>query len=83
MCDNQRICSSSTSEWADDDRWQKAVASLKEEGLIRAFGVGINRWQPANVLKALKTNLNDSVQVVYNVLENDPEDELFPECETS
>ena len=67
-----------TDEWADDDRWQKAVASLKGEGLIRAFGISINRWQPANVLKALETDLIDSVQVVYNVFDQSPEDELFP-----
>lgn len=69
-----------TDEWADDDRWQRAVSSLKEEGLIRAFGISINRWQPANVLKALATGLIDSVQVVYNVFDQSPEDELFPEC---
>ena len=70
-----------TDEWAEDDRWQKAVESLKSEGLIRAFGISINRWQPANVLKALATDLVDSVQVVYNIFDQNPEDELFPECE--
>jgi aryl-alcohol dehydrogenase-like predicted oxidoreductase len=69
-----------TDEWADDERWQRAVSSLKEEGLIRAFGISINRWEPANVLKALATDLIDSVQVVYNVFDQNPEDELFPEC---
>jgi aryl-alcohol dehydrogenase-like predicted oxidoreductase len=69
-----------TDEWAEDERWQRAVSSLKEEGLIRAFGISINRWEPANVLKALATDLIDSVQVVYNVFDQNPEDELFPEC---
>jgi aryl-alcohol dehydrogenase-like predicted oxidoreductase len=69
-----------TDEWAEDERWQRAVQSLKEEGLIRAFGISINRWQPANVLAALATDLIDSVQVVYNVFDQSPEDELFPEC---
>jgi aryl-alcohol dehydrogenase-like predicted oxidoreductase len=69
-----------TDEWAEDERWQRAVSSLKEEGLIRAFGISINRWQPANVLKALATDLIDSVQVVYNIFDQSPEDELFPEC---
>lgn len=66
--------------WADDDRWQKAVSSLKTEGLVRAFGISINRWQPANVLRALDTGLIDAVQVVYNVFDQNPEDELFPAC---
>lgn len=69
-----------TDEWAEDERWQRAVQSLKEDGLIRAFGISINRWQPANVLAALATDLIDSVQVVYNVFDQSPEDELFPEC---
>ncbi len=69
-----------TDAWANDDRWQRAVSSLKEEGLIRAIGISINRWQPANVLKALATGLIDVVQVVYNIFDQAPEDELFVEC---
>jgi aryl-alcohol dehydrogenase-like predicted oxidoreductase len=67
--------------WAEDDRWQRAVASLKEEGLVQAVGISINRWQPTNVLKTLATGLIDSVQVVYNIFDQAPEDELFPECQ--
>src|SRR5688572_24507056 len=67
--------------WAEDDEWQRAVADLKSEGLVRAIGISINRWQPANVLKALATDLIDVVQVVYNVFDQAPEDELFPECQ--
>ncbi|MFI5177792.1 MAG: aldo/keto reductase [Vicinamibacterales bacterium] len=66
--------------WADDPRWQRAVDDLKREGLIRAFGISINRWQPTNVIRALRTGLVDSVQVVYNVFDQNPEDELFPVC---
>jgi aryl-alcohol dehydrogenase-like predicted oxidoreductase len=66
--------------WADDPSWQRAVDDLKSEGLIRAFGISVNRWEPANVLRALRTGLIDSVQVVYNVFDQNPEDELFPMC---
>ena len=66
--------------WADDDRWQKTMSSLKKEGLVRAVGISINRWQPTNVLRALDTGLIDAVQVVYNVFDQNPEDELFPAC---
>ena len=67
--------------WAENDEWQRAVADLKSEGLVRAIGISINRWQPANVLKALATDLIDAVQVVYNIFDQAPEDELFPECQ--
>jgi len=66
--------------WAEDERWQRAVDDLKREGLIKAFGISINRWEPANVIKALRTGLIDCVQVVYNIFDQNPEDELFPAC---
>ena len=66
--------------WAGDGRWQRAVESLKKSGLVRAFGISINRWEPENVLRALDTGLVDAVQVVYNVFDQNPEDELFPAC---
>ena len=69
-----------TDEWAADERWQRAVDGLKREGLIKSFGISINRWEPTNVLKALRTGLVDSVQVVYNIFDQNPEDELFPMC---
>jgi aryl-alcohol dehydrogenase-like predicted oxidoreductase len=67
--------------WAGDQRWHRAVRALKDEGLVEAFGISVNRFQPTNVLRALDTGLIDSVQVVYNVLDQNPEDELFPFCE--
>ena len=69
-----------TDEWAADEGWQRAVDDLKREGLVRGIGISLNRWQPANGLKALRTGLIDSVQVVYNVFDQSPEDELFPAC---
>jgi aryl-alcohol dehydrogenase-like predicted oxidoreductase len=67
--------------WATDEAWQRAVGSLKEDGLVNAIGISINRWQPTNVLKTLGTDLVDSVQVVYNIFDQAPEDELFVECQ--
>jgi aryl-alcohol dehydrogenase-like predicted oxidoreductase len=66
--------------WAGDERWQREVDDLKRQGLVRAFGVSVNRWEPANVLETLKTGLIDSVQVIYNIFDQAPEDELFPLC---
>lgn len=66
--------------WADDEGWQREAQRLKQDGLIGGFGISVNRWEPANVLKAIDTGLVDSVQVVYNVFDQDPEDRLFPAC---
>ena len=70
-----------TDAWADDERWQRAVDDLKREGLIKAFGISVNRWEPANVIRALRTGLVDCVQVVYNIFDQNPEDELFRVCQ--
>jgi aryl-alcohol dehydrogenase-like predicted oxidoreductase len=66
--------------WADDDGWKRAVDDLRTSGLVRAVGISINRWEPANVVRALDTGLIDAVQVVYNIFDQAPEDELLPYC---
>ena len=66
--------------WADDDRWQRAMDDLRREGLVHAVGVSINRWEPANALRTVRTGLVDAVQVIYNIFDQAPEDELFPLC---
>ena len=66
--------------WAQDARWQRAVEELKSQGLVRAVGVSVNRWEPTNVLQTLETGLIDAVQVIYNIFDQAPEDELFPRC---
>ena len=68
-------------EWADDQEWQGVVDDLKREGLVNGIGISINRWEPSNSLNALRTGLIDAVQVIYNVFDQAPEDELFPLCE--
>jgi aryl-alcohol dehydrogenase-like predicted oxidoreductase len=66
--------------WADDEGWRREAERLKQEGLIGGFGISVNRWEPANVLRAIDTGLVDAVQVVYNVFDQAPEDALFPAC---
>ncbi len=69
--------------WAPDEGWRRAAEELKRRNLVGAFGISVNRWEPANVLQALATGLVDSVQVVYNIFDQSPEDELFPACRAS
>jgi len=66
--------------WVQDEGWQRAARELKRQKLINAFGISVNRWEPANVIKALHTGVVDAVQVVYNVFDQSPEDQLFPIC---
>lgn len=66
--------------WTEDTRWQKKLADMKSQGLIQAIGISINRWEPWNGVKAVNSGLVDAVQVIYNIFDQNPEDELFPAC---
>jgi len=67
--------------WADNDEWQRAVEDLKKSGKIAAFGISINRWEPENCFKAMKTGQVDVIQAIYNIFDQAPEDKLLPLCE--
>ena len=67
-------------DWAGDKRWQQVVQDLKRDGSVSAFGISVNRWEPWNGIRTLDTGLIDAVQVIYNVFDQNPEDELFPRC---
>ena len=67
--------------WLDDDRWAKKMEELREAGKIQAVGISINRWEPWNGVKAVLSGLIDAVQVIYNIFDQNPEDELFPACQ--
>ena len=67
-------------DWLDSGELQRTVAELKREGAIRAFGISLNRWEPWNGIKAVRAGFVDSVQVIYNIFDQAPEDELFAAC---
>src|ERR1700747_1440149 len=54
---------------------------LKQQGKLKHFGVSINDFQPENAIKLVETGVVDTVQVIYNIFEQSPEDQLFPACE--
>jgi aryl-alcohol dehydrogenase-like predicted oxidoreductase len=64
--------------WLDDERGINKMLDLKAQGLFRAIGISLNRWEPWNGIRAVKSGLIDSVQVIYNIFDQNPEDELFP-----
>lgn len=67
--------------WTDNPDFHSTVEKLKDGQWIRFFGLSLNRWEPGNGLKALRTGLVDAVQVIYNIFDQSPEDELFPACQ--
>jgi aryl-alcohol dehydrogenase-like predicted oxidoreductase len=69
-----------TEEWAGHEEWLETVHQLRKSEKVHFVGISINDHQPSNVLKALGTGLIDAVQVIYNIFDQSPEDELFPYC---
>lgn len=67
--------------WLADGRWAEAIAELKQVGKIKAVGISINRWEPENGVQAVRSGIIDAVQVIYNIFDQNPEDELFPACQ--
>jgi aryl-alcohol dehydrogenase-like predicted oxidoreductase len=66
--------------WLDDGRFIRAIENLRDNGKVRAVGISLNRWEPWNGLRAVRAGIADAVQVIYNIFDQNPEDELFPAC---
>ena len=67
-------------DWAQREEWQSLVREMRDSGKARFIGISINDHQPANSLRALATGLIDTVQVIYNMFDQSPDDELLPYC---
>ena len=67
-------------DWVEDQRWMVKMESLKQQGLIHAVGISINRWEPWNGVRTVRSGAIDAVQVIYNIFDQNPQDELFPAC---
>ncbi len=66
--------------WADQDEWKEAIEQLKKDGKVRFFGISINDHQPENGIETGKTGYIDSYQVIFNIFDQSPADQLLPFC---
>ena len=64
-------------DWTEDEAWRRAVDDLRRQNLIGGIGISLNRWEPWNGVRAVQSGAVDAVQVVYNIFDQAPEDELF------
>ncbi len=67
--------------WLDDERISRTIETLRSDGKVQAVGLSLNRWEPANGIRAVRTGRIDAVQVIYNIFDQNPEDKLFPACQ--
>jgi aryl-alcohol dehydrogenase-like predicted oxidoreductase len=68
-------------EWVGQGDWLDAIQKLKQQGKVRYFGVSINDYQSENALKLIESGVLETVQVIYNIFEQNPEENLFPVCQ--
>jgi len=68
-------------EWIHEDDWRRAFEDLQRSGKVRFVGVSINDHQPDSALELIETGLIDTVQVIYNIFDQSPEQRLFPLCQ--
>jgi len=66
--------------WLDEERTVRTIEQLRASGKVRAVGISMNRWEPGNGIRAVKSGLIDAVQVIYNIFDQNPADQLFPAC---
>ncbi|ADV67009.1 aldo/keto reductase [Deinococcus maricopensis] len=66
--------------WLGEGDWHDAVTQLKRDGKIRHFGISINDHEPHNAVRAVETGVVETVQVIYNVFDQTPQDRLLDAC---
>jgi aryl-alcohol dehydrogenase-like predicted oxidoreductase len=67
--------------WLQDERWLASIERLRSQGVTQGIGLSLNRWEPWNGVQAVRSGHVDAVQVIYNIFDQNPEDELFPACQ--
>lgn len=67
--------------WLERDEWKRANEDLKKSGKVRHIGISINDHQPDTALEIIRTGLIDTVQVIYNVFDQSPGNNLLPLCQ--
>ena len=65
-------------DWLGEGDWAEGVERLRKDGKIRFFGISTLPHEPHNALAAVRSGLVDTVQVIYNIFDQSPEDELLP-----
>jgi len=65
----------------DEDGWRDTLLSLKKSGKARLLGVSVNDHDPGSALRAVKSGVFDTFQVIYNIFDQSPEEMFFPACQ--
>jgi len=64
--------------YTEESGWFRAMQKLKEDGKIRSIGVSAECWKPDGAVRIAESGKIDSIQVIYNVFDQQPIEKLFP-----
>jgi aryl-alcohol dehydrogenase-like predicted oxidoreductase len=67
-------------DWMSRGDWLETIEDLKKQGKIRYFGVSVNDYQPESALELVRSGHLDTVQCIYNIFHQAPEEHLLPAC---
>lgn len=67
-------------DWLGESEWYDALCELKEADRVAWTGVSVNDHDPDSAVELVESEKVDSIQVIYNIFEQAPEDRLFPAC---
>lgn len=67
-----------TRAWNQDPQPLLVLQKLKEEGKIRAIGVSTPEHDQNSLIDLMRAGLLDSVQVIFNIFEQEPAAEFLP-----
>ncbi len=67
-----------SSDWNEETEWYETMLKLREQGKIRAIGISVHDTRPDEANGAIAAGHVDSVQLVYNILDQRPRTQVFP-----
>lgn len=67
--------------WIGNPEWRQAISQLRQQGKIRHFGISINDHQPDTALEIVENGLVETVQVIFNIFDQSPLENLLPACQ--
>lgn len=63
--------------WDEETQWFEEMTKLKDEGKIRGIGISVSPARPDEANENISKNKVESIQTVYNILDQNPEKSLF------
>ena len=66
--------------WTNDIEWHETLMELKKSGKVNFIGVSVHDNLEDEALGIIETGRIDTIQVVYNILSQTPQINLFPKA---